>query len=142
VCWKPCSSCSSLYLLREEFISAPIHSLPLWFVIPVLHGRPSPAGPAHSEGWFGPLPCTRRIFNPKVLEAPPFARGEPFAPRVHPQATERGERSQEEDRPSRKKHPQVEKREDTVGSITMINSAMSSTLIGQSSHLSMGCNRS
>jgi hypothetical protein len=28
------------------------------------------------------------------------------------------------------KHPQVEKREDTVGSVTMINGAMSSTLMG------------
>jgi hypothetical protein len=26
VCWKPCSSCWSLYLLWEEFLSAPIHS--------------------------------------------------------------------------------------------------------------------
>jgi hypothetical protein len=26
VCWKSCSSCWSLYLLREEFLSAPIHS--------------------------------------------------------------------------------------------------------------------
>jgi hypothetical protein len=26
VCWKPCSSCRSLHLLREEFLSAPIHS--------------------------------------------------------------------------------------------------------------------
>jgi hypothetical protein len=26
VCWKPCSSCWSLHLLREEFLSAPIHS--------------------------------------------------------------------------------------------------------------------
>jgi hypothetical protein len=35
--------------------------------------RPKPAGLAHSEGRFDPpSPCTRRIFNPKVLEAPPF----------------------------------------------------------------------
>jgi hypothetical protein len=26
VYWKPCSSCWSLHLLREEFLSAPIHS--------------------------------------------------------------------------------------------------------------------
>jgi hypothetical protein len=26
VCWKPCSSCWSFYLLWEEFLSAPIHS--------------------------------------------------------------------------------------------------------------------
>jgi hypothetical protein len=34
------------------------------------------------------------------------------------------------DCPTRRKHPQVEKKEDTVGSVTMINSAMSSTLMG------------
>jgi hypothetical protein len=42
-------------------------------------GGPGPVGP----GWparptpdvgSAPLPCTRRIFNPKALEAPPFAR--------------------------------------------------------------------
>jgi hypothetical protein len=55
---------------------------------------------------------------------------EPFASRGHPQARERGGRSPEEDRPSRRKHPQVEKKEDTVGSVTMINGAMSGTLMG------------
>jgi hypothetical protein len=57
-------------------------------------------------------------------------RGEPITPEGHPQARERGGRSLEEDRPSRRKHPQVEKKEDTVGSVTMINGAMSSTLMG------------
>jgi hypothetical protein len=28
MCWKSCSSCWSLYLLREEFLSAPILSPP------------------------------------------------------------------------------------------------------------------
>jgi hypothetical protein len=55
---------------------------------------------------------------------------EPFAPRGHPQAREREGRSSEEDRPSQRKHPQVEKKEDTVGSVTMINGAMSSTFMG------------
>jgi hypothetical protein len=32
-----------------------------------------------------------------------------------------------------------EEKEDTVRSVTMINGAMPSTLMGQSSHLSMGC---
>jgi hypothetical protein len=36
VCWKPCSSCWSFHLLREKFLSAPIHSTPLWFAISVL----------------------------------------------------------------------------------------------------------
>jgi hypothetical protein len=31
VCWKPRSSCWSFHLLREKFLSAPIHSPPLWF---------------------------------------------------------------------------------------------------------------
>jgi hypothetical protein len=66
-----------------------------------------------------PFPCTRRIFNPKALEAPPFAEREPFAPGGHPQARERGGRSPEGDRPPRRKHPQVEKKEDTVGRVTV-----------------------
>jgi hypothetical protein len=37
VCWKPRSSCWSFHLLREEFLSAPIHSPPLWFAVSVLH---------------------------------------------------------------------------------------------------------
>jgi hypothetical protein len=57
-------------------------------------------------------------------------RREPFAPGGHPQARERGGRSPKGDRPPRRKHPQVEKKEDTVGRVTMINSAMSSTLMG------------
>jgi hypothetical protein len=31
---------------------------------------------------------------------------------------------------SKEAHPQVEKKEDTVGSVTMINGAISSTLMG------------
>jgi hypothetical protein len=55
---------------------------------------------------------------------------ESFAPRGHPQARERGGRSPEEDRPTRRKYPQVDKKEDTIRSVTMINGAMSSTLMG------------
>jgi hypothetical protein len=36
----------------------------------------------------------------------------------------------EGDRPPRRKHSQVEKKEDTVKRVTMINGAMSSTLMG------------
>jgi hypothetical protein len=102
-------------------------------------GRPNRAevGPG-----LAPFPCTWRIFNPKVLEAPPFVEGEPFAPGGHPQAREREGRSLEGDRPSRRKHPQVDKKEDTVGRVTMINGAMSSTLMGSSPYSSMGCNQS
>jgi hypothetical protein len=45
VCWKPCSSCWSFHLLREEFLWAPIHS-PLSgspyrsFNDPMLNGSP------------------------------------------------------------------------------------------------------
>jgi hypothetical protein len=75
--------------------------------------------------------CTRRIFNPKFVEVPPFAREkEPFVPRGHPQVRERGERSSEENRSTQWKHPQVEKEEDTIGSVIMINGSMSSTLMG------------
>jgi hypothetical protein len=57
---------------------------------------------------------------------------EPFAPRGHPLARERERREivREKDRSTRRKHPQVEKKEDTVGSVTMINGAMFSTLMG------------
>jgi hypothetical protein len=66
-------------------------------------GRPNQAemglGRSAQADWPSPLrgsvrpsfPCTRRIFNPKALEAPPFAEGEPFAPGGHPQAREREE---------------------------------------------------
>jgi hypothetical protein len=55
---------------------------------------------------------------------------EPFVPRGHPQARERRrEIVREKDRSTRRKHPQEEKKEDTVGSVTMINGAMSSTLM-------------
>jgi hypothetical protein len=91
-------------------------------------GRPSPLrGSVRPPP---PLPCTQRIFNPKALEAPPFAGREPFVPGGHPQARERGGRSPEGDQPPRRKHPQVEKKEDTVGRVTMINGAMSRTLMG------------
>jgi hypothetical protein len=43
---------------------------------------------------------------------------------------ERGGRSLEGDRPPRRKNPQVEKKEDTVGRVTMINGELSSTLMG------------
>jgi hypothetical protein len=55
---------------------------------------------------------------------------EPFTPRDHPQARERVGRSSEKDRSTRRKHPQVEKKEDTIRSVTMINGAISSTLMG------------
>jgi hypothetical protein len=38
--------------------------------------------------------------------------------------------SPEGDQPPRRKHPQMEKKEDTVGRVTVINDAMSSTLMG------------
>jgi hypothetical protein len=71
------------------------------------------------------------------VETPPFARErerererELFASRVHPQARENGGISSEEDRSTRRKHPQVEKKEDNIESVTMINGAMPSTLMG------------
>jgi hypothetical protein len=37
--------------------------------------RPKPADLAQFQGRFAPpFPCTRRIFNPKFVEVPPFAR--------------------------------------------------------------------
>jgi hypothetical protein len=56
---------------------------------------------------------------------------EPFTPGGHPQAREKWrEIVREKDCSTQRKHPQVEKKEDNVGSITMINGAMSSTLMG------------
>jgi hypothetical protein len=101
-------------------------------------GRIGP-GPVGLDRWAqpssgvgsAPFPCTRRIFNPKTLEAPPFVGGRAIRTRrPSPSERERGGRSPEEDRPPRRKHPQVEKNEDTVGRVTMINGAMSSTLLG------------
>jgi hypothetical protein len=46
-----CSSCWSFHLLREEFLSAPIHSPPLWFAVSVLHRRASSMmAPARATG--------------------------------------------------------------------------------------------
>jgi hypothetical protein len=47
MCWKLCSSCWSLHLLREEFLSAPIHSHPLWFAVSVLQLPPRVAFFSH-----------------------------------------------------------------------------------------------
>jgi hypothetical protein len=110
------------------------------------HGREG----ATELGRYGPRPVgTGRPAQPTPVagSAPPFLASEgfstlkpwrrrhltgrePFAPGGHPQARERGGRSPEGDRPPRRKHPQVEKKEDTVGRETMINGAMSSTLMG------------
>jgi hypothetical protein len=65
------------------------------------------------------------------VEAPPFAIERAIrTERPSTSLRERGGRYSKEDHPSRRKHPQVEKMEDTVGSVTMINGAMSSTLMG------------
>jgi hypothetical protein len=62
VCWKPCSSCWSFHLLREEFLSAPIHSPPLWFAVSVLQ-RPA-KGTDHPRQPCGPsvAPGVRHMF--------------------------------------------------------------------------------
>jgi hypothetical protein len=65
------------------------------------------------------------------VEAPPFAKQRSILPRGHPQAREeRREIVREKDRSTQRKRPQVEKKKDTVRSVTMINGAMSSTLMG------------
>jgi hypothetical protein len=70
------------------------------------------------------------IFNPKSPEAPPTPRRKSFAPEGHPQARERGGGSLAGDQPPRRKHPLVEKKEDTGRRETIINGAMISTLMG------------
>jgi hypothetical protein len=93
-------------------------------------GRSAQAGrPAQPTLGVGtaPFPCTRRIFNPKALEAPPFAERESHS---YEEAIHKLERERRGIDHLRRKHPKVEKKEDTVGRVTMINGAMSSTLMG------------
>jgi hypothetical protein len=93
--------------------------------------RPRPAGPAHSGGRFAlPFLALEGSSTLKPGRRRHSQGREPFLPGGHPQARERGGRSLEGDRPPRRKHPQVEKKEDSVGRVTMINGAMSSTLMG------------
>jgi hypothetical protein len=51
MCWKPCSSCWSFDLLREEFLSAPIHSSPLWFAVSVLQPLAEPVEEGDEGIW-------------------------------------------------------------------------------------------
>jgi hypothetical protein len=55
------------------------------------HGSEGATEPAQSGGRFGPLSLHMKDHQPKVLEAPPFAGREPFAPRGHPQVREEGD---------------------------------------------------
>jgi hypothetical protein len=65
------------------------------------------------------------------VDVPPFAKQRAIHLRGHPQAREkRRVIVRGKDRSTRRKDPQVEEKEDTVGSVTMINVAMSSTLMG------------
>jgi hypothetical protein len=92
---------------------------------------PGPVGPDHFGGRFGPpFLAPEGSSTLKSWRRRHSQRGEPFAPGGHPQARERGGRAPEGDQPPRRKHPQVEKKEDTVGRVTMINGAMPSTLMG------------
>jgi hypothetical protein len=94
-------------------------------------GRPKPAGLAHFQRRFSPP-----FLSPEGSSTLSSWRRhhsqyrESFTARGHPQARGGGGRSPEEDHPTLRKHPQVEKKEATVGSVTMINGAMSSTLMG------------
>jgi hypothetical protein len=68
MCWKPCSSCWSLPLLQEEFLSAPIHSPPLWFAVSVLQI----SSPRYSM---------RAIWVPKHLVTNPIGPNKCWVPR-------------------------------------------------------------
>jgi hypothetical protein len=64
--------------------------------------------------------------NPKYVEALPFAREA-----IHKLEREnKREIVREEDRSTRTKHPQVDEKEDTIVSVTLINGSMPSTLMG------------
>jgi hypothetical protein len=58
-------------------------------------GRSAQAGPPSplSVSVRPPFPCTRRIFNPKTLEASPFAKGESHS---HQEAIHKLEREEED----------------------------------------------
>jgi hypothetical protein len=106
--------------------------------------RPRPAGLAHLDvGSPPPISWAWRWCNPKSVWAPPFT-GESHSPRGLPQAREEGE---ERDHSRGGLHDskeattsgggrrgpattQLEEKEDTVGSVTMINDAMFSALMG------------
>jgi hypothetical protein len=92
---------------------------------------PRPAGPAHFGGLFGPpFLAPEGSSTLKPWRHRHSTGRESFAPGGHPQARERGGGSLEGDRPPRRKHLHVKKKEDTAGRETMINGAMSSTLMG------------
>jgi hypothetical protein len=74
-------------------------------------GGPKLAGLAHSEGRFGPPFLAPEGSSTLSSWRRRHSQGrETFGQRGYPQARERGGRSPEEDRPSRRKHPQVEKK--------------------------------
>jgi hypothetical protein len=76
-----------------------------------------------------PFPCTRRIFNPKTLEAPPFARGShSHQEAIHKLEREEGDLRRGIDHLEGSTHKW--RRRKTPSRVTMINGAMSSTLMG------------
>jgi hypothetical protein len=86
-----------------------------------LAGQSRPAGPAHFRRRFSPpFLAPEGSSTLKPWRCHHSQGGEPFAPGGHPQARERGGRSPEGDQPPRRKHQQVEKKEDTVGRVTLI----------------------
>jgi hypothetical protein len=95
VCWKPCSSCRSFHLLREEFLSAPIHSPLLWFVVSVLQNprlgfrrRARRRSPPVAAGLRTPLPAACSRPEPSDLDptrpAVPAAHKPPQPPDLDP----------------------------------------------------------
>jgi hypothetical protein len=72
VCWKPCTSCWSFHLLREEFLSAPIHS--------PLSGSPYRSFNRHSLGDGATLdfcPCQHKTYEISSPGALTTTRGRP-----------------------------------------------------------------
>jgi hypothetical protein len=93
-------------------------------------GGPRPADPTHFGGQLGPpflAPEGSLTLKPWRRH---HRRGESHS---HQEAIHKLERERREisggGSPARRKHPQVEKKEDTVRRVTMINGAMSSTLM-------------
>jgi hypothetical protein len=96
---------------------------------------PGPVGPGQPAKPTSGVSSAPLSLHPKELQpyVPGGAAIRERESHTHQEAIhklERGWRSPEGSRPPRRKHPQVEKKEDTVGRVTMINGAMSSTLMG------------
>jgi hypothetical protein len=98
-------------------------------------GRSAQSGqPGPPHGQFGPLFLEREV--PSTLRTWRHCHSQRERELFTREADHKLDREKrreivrEKDHSTRRKHPQVEEKEDTVGSVTMINGAMPSTMMG------------